>query len=327
MNGTEPGSGAPRASVVVLTRNRRDSLGRTLRAVSRLDHPSYEVVVVDNASTDGTRDVVADSGARYVFSMASNGISRSRQIGIEVARGDIVAMCDDDCVPEPDWLARLDQRLDRERDLGLVGGKVVNVGFPGRRRFKGTSRLVGPNGILSFVEDAADAEYFGNLNLAVRKEAVKTVGGYDPFLKAGREEIDLAASLRRRGYRTGFEPSAVVTHHFTKINYKRGRLLYDRHLMRLYFHFKHFPPSTAAAWGRFLRDEARLLARDALRAARFSGAVLLRGRMGRLPSAAIEWLNLTAARALIPWVFARARASSARLDSGTATNPGHRRPA
>lgn len=303
----------PTASVVVITRNRCESLRRTLAGIAALDHPSFEVIVVDNASTDATSDVVAAAGVRYVFSAAVNGISRTRQIGIEEARGEIVAMCDDDCVPQRDWLTRLIGRFAVDPDLALVGGQVVNVGFPGLRQFKGTSRLVGPNGIMEFVEDPADAEFFGNLNLAVRRRAVEQVGGYDPFLKAGREELDLAASLRRRGYRTAYEPAAVVTHHFTGINYKRGRLIYGGHLMRLYFHFKHDPPAGGAAWGRFLAAELGILRRDVVRALRMTASAIGRGRLRRLPEAAVEWLNLAAARALIPWVRARARRAAARM--------------
>ncbi|HEX6202961.1 MAG TPA: glycosyltransferase family 2 protein [Thermoanaerobaculia bacterium] len=297
----------PAASVVVITRNRRASLARTLAGIARLDHPSFEVIVVDNASTDGTREVVREAGVRYVFSAARNGISRTRQIGVEAARGEIVAMCDDDCVPEPDWLRRMIDRFAGDERLALVGGRVINVGFPGRRQFKGTSRLVGPNGLMEFVEDPADAEFFGNLNLALRRRAVEEVGGYDPFLKAGREELDLAATLRRSGWRTGYEPAAVVTHHFTGVNYKRGRLIYGAPLMRLYFHLKHQPPHGGAAWRRFAADELAILRRDVVRALRMTAAAVARGQVRRLPELAVEWLNLFAARALVPWLRVRAR--------------------
>jgi GT2 family glycosyltransferase len=224
-------------------------------------------------------------------------------------------MCDDDCVPEPEWLSRLVERFAGDGSLALVAGQVVNIGFPGRRQFKGTSRLVGPNGVMEFVADPADAEYYGNLNLALRRQAVAAVGGYDPFLKAGREELDLAASLRRRGYRIAYEPTAVVTHHFTGINYKRGRLLFGAPLMRLYFHFKHHPPVGAAAWRRFAVDELVLLRHDGLRVLRTTASALARGRLRQLPGLAVEWLNLVAARAAIPWLWLRARRASAAVPS------------
>lgn len=297
----------PVASVVVITRNRCESLRRTLAGIARLNHPSYEVIVVDNASTDDTREVVHTARARYVFSAAGNGISRTRQIGVEEARAEVVAMCDDDCVPEPDWLTYMLERFTGNEELALVGGRVINVGFPGRRQFKGTTRPAGPNGIMEFVEEPADAEYFGNLNMALRRSAVMEVGGYDPFLKAGREELDLAASLRQAGYSTAYEGAAVVTHYFTGVNFKRGRVIYGAHLMRLYFHFKHNPPVGIVRWWRFLIDELVLLRRDVVRAVRMSASVVGRGQIRRLPEVGVEWVNLVSARALLGWVWVRAR--------------------
>jgi GT2 family glycosyltransferase len=74
----------------------------------------------------------------------------------------------------------------------------------------------------------------------VKREAIQAVGGYDPFLRAGHEEIDLAMNLRRSGFRIEFEPAAIVKHFHTGVSYKRGRFFYDNHLMRLYLYLKHF---------------------------------------------------------------------------------------
>lgn len=299
-------NGFPLVSVIILTRNRADSLARTLQSVNKLDYPNVEVVVVDNGSTDQTFQVASNFSAKYVFSPPSYGFSKSRQLGVETARGEIIAWCDDDCIPEPDWLQHFVKRLQSEDDLGLVGGQVINVGFNDTKQYKGRSKLA-RNGKLIFVANPQEAEFFGNLNMAVKRQAVQSIGGYDPFLKAGLEEIDLAMSLRRNGFRIEFEPAAVVRHFHTGVSYKRGRFFYDNHLMRLYFYLKHFQPHTLSAWLEFLRHELKLLHDDFIRLIRASGSAALRGKFKSFPGLCIELFNLVSARLVIPWLVWRAR--------------------
>lgn len=298
---------APLVSVVILTRNRADSLTRALLAVSKLDYPNFEIIVVDNGSTDNTAQVASNFSARYVFSPAKNGFGQSRQLGINAACGEIIAWCDDDCVPVPEWLQHFVRRLQSEEDLGLLGGQVINVGFNEDKQNKGRSRLLGRNGGLAFVADVRDAEFFGNMNIAVRRKAVQSVGGYDPFLKAGREEIDLAMSLRRNGFRVDYEPAAIVKHYHTGVSYKRGRLFYDNHLMRLYFYFKHFRPRCFAEWINFSRQELQLVGNDFYKWLRAFAATILRGNFHRLLNIAIELFNIISARLAIPWLLWRVR--------------------
>jgi glycosyltransferase involved in cell wall biosynthesis len=306
----------PFASVVVVTRNRARWLAGALEALARQDYPAYEVVVVDHSSGDETAEVVAARGYRRVVCPTSYGIGRCRQAGVEAAQGVVIAMCDDDCRPEPSWLRIHAGRLRADPGLGLLGGQVVNVGFPDAQRFKGRSRLAGPNGVIAFSADPAEAEFFGNANLAYRREAIESVGGYDPFFHAGAE-IDLALSFRRAGYEVAYEPRAVVEHHFTGIDYKHGRLFWGGELMRLYRHLKHSPPRRAGEWLRFWRDELALLGGDLRRVARATGSAIKRRRPGRLPGVAIELFNVVTARLAVPWLWWRGRRRLAAALSGS----------
>lgn len=296
---------APLASIVVVTKNRCDSLARTLAALEHLEYPSYEVLVVDHGSTDDTTAVVERFGVQRIECPTDLGIAGCRQLGAEAARGEIVAMCDDDCVPVPRWLRHIQRRLG-DPTVGLVGGRVINRGFPPSHHFKGRTRLVGPNGCLAFAEDPATAEFFGNANLAFRKSTFMEVGGYDTFFHTGAE-IDLALTFRSRGYRVVYEPEAEVEHFFTGVSFKRTRLLYGSQLMRLYRHLKHDPPRTAAAWVRFWKDEARLLAREVWRSFRRTASSLKRRDLRRLVSAFLDLFNGLVARLAVPWLLYRAR--------------------
>jgi GT2 family glycosyltransferase len=304
----------PFASVLILTRNRARWLAGALEALRRLDYPAYEVVVVDHGSTDDTAALVDAHAVRRVSCPPAFGIGRCRQVGLEAARGLVVAWCDDDCRPAPSWLRTLVERLTAEPELGLLGGQVVNVGFPESKRFKGRTRLVGPNGVLAFAADPAEAEFFGNANLAFRREVVERCGGYDPFFHAGAE-IDLALAVRRCGYRVAYEAGAVVEHHFTGVDHKHGRLFRSGELMRLYRHLKHAPPRGARGWSRFWLDEARLLAGDLRRAARGAGSALRQRDRRRLGAAAVDAVSALSARVVVPWLALPAGRARRRLEA------------
>lgn len=300
----------PPASVVVVTRNRADSLARALSALRKLDYPDYEIIVVDNDSTDHTKHVIEQNGAKYVFVSSEEGIGSCRNRGVREAKGEIVAFCDDDCVPTSQWLTQFAQRLTNEHDLGLLGGRVINVGFPSvngkqDKLYKGRSRMH-RNGNLVFVEDVNRAEFFGNMNLAFRKQVVEAVGNYDPFFNV-MEEIDLEVKIRKAGYRIAFEPGAVLEHHYTGINYKRRHLFYGSELVRLYFCMKHFRPSGPGQWIRFLLYEVRLLAKELFNACRKFVSVIIKGQFGRLSSVLSDVVNSVSARLAIPWLLWRVR--------------------
>jgi glycosyltransferase involved in cell wall biosynthesis len=99
-------------SAVVPTFNRIATLRQTLTALAAQDYPDYEIIVVDDGSSDGTGDVVTREfpAVRYVR-QPNRGPAAARNVGIRAALGDIVAFTDDDCLPPVDWLSRLAGRL------------------------------------------------------------------------------------------------------------------------------------------------------------------------------------------------------------------------
>jgi GT2 family glycosyltransferase len=293
----------PAASIVVVTRNRAVSLQKALEALCKLDYPNFEIIVVDNGSTDHTAQVAANSGVRYVYSPSTFGISYSRQLGVTSAQGEIVAFCDDDCIPVTDWLKHFVARLQADPELGLVGGQIINIGFTGNRQFKGRTKL-GRNGIVSFVRNPHDADFFGNANLAFRRSAIEAVGGYDPFFNV-MAEIDLAMNLRRHGFRVAYEPNAIVEHHHVGVSQKKRHFFRGPQLIRLYFFFKHCRPHNMRDWYRFLTYESRLMWKDFIRALRALAATLVHGRVNRLSVVGIEFFNLFSARIVIPWLLWR----------------------
>ena len=123
----------PRASVIVCTLNRSSLLDGCLAslAAQRLASDEYEIVVVDNGSTDGTRGLVKrwmrDLGNIRLEVEPVTGLSRARNAGIRAARGEVVAFLDDDALASEQWLTALLEAYTRSPDVGAVVGPVSLV--------------------------------------------------------------------------------------------------------------------------------------------------------------------------------------------------------
>lgn len=115
-------------SVVVITLNRAQSLRETLGSLVRQTRQPDEVVVVDNGSTDNTKEVVLSFKDRlnitYVYER-QRGIPYARNAGIENTTKDIIAFIDDDCVADRNWLKYLEIPFIKDSHIGVVGGEVA----------------------------------------------------------------------------------------------------------------------------------------------------------------------------------------------------------
>ena len=180
-----------RLSVVVPAYNEAATLPATLASLQRQDYRGgYEVIVVDNASTDGTADVATRWGAR-VLHEAQPGVCAARQTGTAAARGDVVVSTDADTVHPSGWLTRLDAQL--ADDVFAVAGPCRYVDAPW------WARVVPP---LWFAAIALVHRLTGRVlyltatNVAFRRDGFP---GYDTTLTQGGDEVDLLRRLRRCG--------------------------------------------------------------------------------------------------------------------------------
>lgn len=114
-------------SVIVITLNRAESLQEALRSLIRQERQPDEVIVVDNGSTDNTKEVVLNFkdklNIKYVYEVQS-GIPYARNAGIRNATKDIIAFIDDDCVADRNWLKYLEIPFIKDPHIGVVGGEV-----------------------------------------------------------------------------------------------------------------------------------------------------------------------------------------------------------
>jgi glucosyl-dolichyl phosphate glucuronosyltransferase len=228
-------------SVIVCTYNRSESLRKTLGSLAQLWAPagtSWELIVVDNNSTDDTAEVVKTFAAassfsvRYVFEI-NQGLSHARNAGINAARGDIVAFTDDDVTVDPRWLCELRKIFEQFGCIG-VGGRIVPVWIGQKPSWL---ELDGPHSLYSGTLVSFDlgeepcelsTSPIVGANMAFKKVAFEKHGffrtdlgkrGNDPM---GGEEVEFCTRLSRAGDKLVYAPSAVVYHPVPKARLKKS---------------------------------------------------------------------------------------------------------
>ena len=224
----------PLISVVIATRDRKESLARCLESLERqaLDRRCFEVVVVNDGSSDGTQEfldrMVANTEFRLsVLAHENRGVSASRNRGIEQASSAYIAFTDDDCIVPPDWLERITTSWQHQpRDVAGIGGPLDTlVADPNSKagrfiRFLDEfnyAPVIGrwrvhpvPVAQLSGSEQIA---YLRTSNASFRKHCLVEIGGFDSlFMRPGGEDPDLCYRLLASNYRFDFLPELVVDH-------------------------------------------------------------------------------------------------------------------
>jgi len=198
----------PRISVVVCTFNGSRTIAGTLGGLGKLDYPDYEVIVVDDGSTDRTAEIAAAYPVRLVRTR-NQGLSAARNEGMRAATGSIVAYIDDDAWPDPHWLQYLAWTFLTTTYAG-VGGP--NIPPPGDGPIAECVAHA-PGGPVHVLISAQEAEHIPGCNCAFRKECLETVGGFDPVFRSAGDDVDLCWRLIEHGWKIGFQPAAMVWHH------------------------------------------------------------------------------------------------------------------
>jgi len=199
--------GVPRVSVVVCTYNGQATLAKCLEAVCRLDYPDYEVIVVDDGSTDGTAQIAERFEVRLIRT-ENGGLSNARNSGLDAATGSIVAFTDDDAWPDRDWLTYLVSTLAATGDVGVGGPNLP----PEDGGLVESAVAHAPGGPIHVLVSDQEAEHIPGCNMAFRRDALVAVRGFDPQFRIAGDDVDICWRLQERGWTLGFSPAAVVLH-------------------------------------------------------------------------------------------------------------------
>lgn len=204
-----PVAAPPKFSVIVCTHNGAATLAACLESAATLAYPDYEVLVIDDGSSDATADIAkASPGVRY-FYQNHGGLSAARNRGAAEATGEVFAYTDDDCVLDEDWLHYLAVALEGG-EFGAVGGP--NIPPPARNRAEACVAAA-PGAPAHVLLDDRNAEHLPGCNLAVTRWAFARVGGFRPEFRAAGDDVDFCWRLLDAGVRIGFAPAAMVWHH------------------------------------------------------------------------------------------------------------------
>lgn len=259
-------------SIVIVSRHRAAALKLCLTAVARLSYPRYEVIVVaDPAGLRQIEDLPYGDRIKAVPFDEAN-ISAARNRGIAQAAGDIVAFLDDDAVPETRWLDHL-VGVFADPGVAAAGGYVlgrngISTQWSGRVvDNSGDARIVAlsrqkPTVLTPPPGRAVKTE---GTNMAVRRDILAGIGGFDPAFRFYLDETDLNMRLARLGYATAIVPLAVVHHGYAASAIRRpDRAVRDLHQIAastVVFLRKHCPATRHAAVLTSAREEqkARLL--------------------------------------------------------------------
>jgi GT2 family glycosyltransferase len=224
--------GQESVSVVVCTRDRPDMARQCIEHVLRLDPEPLELIIVDNAPSDGrTKELVDEYAAagypiRYVLEPRP-GLSNARNAGVAAAQGDVVAFTDDDVRVDRHWIRGLRAGFARRSDVACVTGLVAadRLDYPAERYFE--SRVSWSASCVPRVYDLRvdssplhpySAGVFGTgANVAFRTDVLRTFGGFDESLGAGShtrggEDLDAFVRVLRQGYAIAYEPFALAWH-------------------------------------------------------------------------------------------------------------------
>jgi glycosyltransferase involved in cell wall biosynthesis len=198
----------PKISVIVCTYNGARTIRDCFEGLRRLDYPSFEVIVVNDGSTDATPDIAREYGFR-VISGRNHGLSHARNVGLRAASGEIVAYIDDDAYPDPDWLRYL--------AVGFLGSAHAGIGGPNLPPpgdgLVAESVANAPGGPIHVLLSDREAEHIPGCNMAFRRKALLAIGGFDPQFRTAGDDVDVCWQLREQGLTLGFHPGAVVWHH------------------------------------------------------------------------------------------------------------------
>ncbi len=195
------------ATVYIPCHNAEGFLRGCVRSLLDQTIAPAEILVVNDGSTDRTREVAAGLPVRVIDLDGHPGLAAARNAGVRAARGEYVASLDVDCVADPRWLERLLSAL-RETGAAGAGGKLTEgflaaLGDRWRaahmRQDWGDARIVNP-------------PFLFGCNTLFRKDALEEAGLYDPAFRTNGEDVDLSHRLMAQGRTLVYEPSAFVTH-------------------------------------------------------------------------------------------------------------------
>jgi len=238
---------APFVSVIVCSYNGGRTLAACLDSLSKLNYPDYEVILVDDGSTDDTAYIAAQfPQVRYIH-QSNHGLSHARNTGAATARGEVLAYTDSDCMADVDWLYYLIGTL-VSGDYAGVGGPNVT---PPAQNWVQACVAAAPGGPSHVLLTDTVAEHIPGCNMAFYRWAFESVGGFDAEYHKAGDDVDFCWRIQQAAWVIAFSPPAIVWHYrrFTLRAFLKQQDGYGEAESLLRFkHLIFFGPTGTAKW-------------------------------------------------------------------------------
>ncbi|MFX0020377.1 MAG: glycosyltransferase [Candidatus Hermodarchaeota archaeon] len=187
-------------SIIIPIKNRGSLLPNLVKNLSNLNYPNYEIIIVDDCSTDNTKNLLRKYPVKSIVLEKSVGSAEARNIGISEAKNDIIALTDSDCFVSRNWLKDLVPFLNT---YDIVGGKVE---FCDR-----AERKLNPSiKIETVINKESTVNFLNSSNMLFKKDLVKHTGG---FLNYRIEDLEFSWRALKKGFRLIYVPKGLVIHH------------------------------------------------------------------------------------------------------------------
>lgn len=262
----------PKVSVIVCSYNGAGTVEACLSSMEKIHYPDYEVIFVDDGSTDHTQEILKKFPWVRNIRQKNMGLSNARNVGMNAARGEIIIYTDSDCEADEDWLYYIAMNLVRSNHTGMGGPNLI----PNEESWVADCVGLSPGGPTHVMLDDRTAEHVPGCNMAFYTWAARQANGFDPQFRKAGDDVDFIWRLQHMGYSIGFAPSAQVWHYRrnTVAAYlKQQRGYGEAEALLKYKHPDHFNTLGASHWrGRIYGGETI--------GVRFGGDVVYHGTFG-----------------------------------------------
>ncbi len=231
----------PLVSLVILSWNRKQQLQATLRQVLTIPYSNVEIIVVDNASTDGSPEMVRDAfpSLCLVQLPANIGIT-GWNAGFTNARGKYIVVLDDDSCPKNDAIERMVTEFERDHTLGIVAFHVIDP-ESGKSENGKRIEVLKPNGLRDIL--------FIGCGAGIRSEVIAKVGGFTERFFLYMHEMEFSARVLSAGYSVKLFPDIIVYHAKSYSDSSTAKRVYYDTRNGLQYYFEYFPFHTALMVG------------------------------------------------------------------------------
>lgn len=201
-------------TIAVCTRNGESRLCENLLFFDDLEDGNFELLIIDDGSTDRTSAIAAQYAERSslevrILRQEPAGLSAARNLAAREASGAVVAFIDDDARPHPLWLRYLREAFARGPQVGAAGGPNL---APAPVNLQNALITACPGNPTHVLLDDVTAEHLPGCNLAIRRDLLLEIGGFDEQFRTAGDDVDICWRLREAGYELAFHAAACVAH-------------------------------------------------------------------------------------------------------------------